>query len=104
MFGFDHRDAGRHLITEWQLPQELEAMLQCDCDLQEGDWYQLPHLVHLGCQLADAAGFAAFAGCEVTPYAELMEAMPVRVRSLFPADEKRLAFDIGSKIHAIESY
>ena len=67
------------------------------------DPWHLSDAVHLSCRLADVAGFAAFGGCEVTPYAELMEAIPVRVRSLFYADEKRLAFDIGNKIHAIES-
>jgi HD-like signal output (HDOD) protein len=104
LFGFDHREAGQHLVTEWKLPAEFEAMLgPRDSAKRKGDRLQIQDLLHTSCQLADAAGFAAFPGCEVTPYAELLEAIPVRARSLFPADVKRLAFDIGSKISAIEA-
>jgi HD-like signal output (HDOD) protein len=104
LFGFDHCRAGQHLIKEWNLPSEFEAMLQPqDCVRQQNNSWQMHDLVHMSCRLADTAGFAAFPHCEVTPYADLLELIPVRERSLFHADVKRLAFDIGSKISAIES-
>ena len=74
-----------------------------DCAGPHGGSWQLHDVVHLSCHLADSAGFAAFPGRRVTPYAELMEAIPVRARSLFYGDEQRLAFDVGNKVHAIES-
>jgi len=104
LFGFDHLEAGRHLIEEWNLPVEFDAMLVLrDCARDAVDSWELHDVVHMGCRLADTAGFPAFPGCEVTPYAELMDEIPVRVRSLFHADVKRLAFDVGNKIHAIEA-
>jgi hypothetical protein len=53
--------------------------------------------------MADAAGFPAFAGCEVTPYPELLDELPVRERSLFHATLEPLAFEIAKKINAVES-
>lgn len=104
LFGFDHREAGRHLIKEWKLPLEFQTMLQPqDCVRRHNEPWQMDDLVQMSCRLADTAGFTAFSGCEVTPYADLLELFPVRERSLFHADVKRLTFDIGNKISAIES-
>jgi HD-like signal output (HDOD) protein len=104
LFGFDHREAGRHLVAEWKLPAEFEAMLGAhDSANRNGGRLQIEDLLRTSCRLADVAGFKVFPGCEVTPYATLLEAIPVRSRSLFPTDVKRLAFDIGSKISAIEA-
>jgi len=74
-----------------------------DAARRNGDRMQIQDLLDTSCHLADAAGFTVFPGCEVTPYATLLESIPVRARSLFPTDVKRLAFDIGSKISAIEA-
>jgi len=104
LFGFDHREAGWRLMKEWKLPLEFETMLRPqDCVRGHKDQWQLYDLVQMSCRLADTAGFAVFPGCEVTPYADLLESIPVRERSLFHADVKRLTFDIGNKISTIES-
>jgi HD-like signal output (HDOD) protein len=104
IFGFDHRDAGQHMISEWKLPAEFQTMVHADDTTpRSNSLRQIQELVHISCRMADAAGFTVFPGCEVTPYHDLLELLPVRARSLFYADGKRLAFDLSSKITAIES-
>jgi HD-like signal output (HDOD) protein len=103
LFGFDSREAGLHLIAEWRLPSQFESVVH----LQNGTRYLheswgMHNLTETCCHLADTAGFKLFAGCEVVPYLDLLEAIPIRERSLFPIDVSRLTFDIANKINAIE--
>ena len=105
LFGFDSFEAGEHLITEWNLPTQLLAMLHPSNSIRHnGDPWQMHDVVRMSCRLADAAGFTLFPGCEVVPYAELLESIPVRERSLLNTDVARLTFDIGNRIKAIESF
>lgn len=105
MFGFNSCEAGEHMIVEWNLPMQFLALLHSpDCVRHSGDPWQMHDVVRMSCHLADAAGFTLFPGCEITPYAELLESIPVRERSLLNTDVTRLAFDIGSRIKAIESF
>jgi HD-like signal output (HDOD) protein len=105
LFGFDSCEAGEHLITEWNLPAQFLAMLHPpNCVRHNGDPWQMYDVVRMSCRLADAAGFTLFPGCEVVPYTELLESIPVRERSLLNTDITRLTFDIGSRIKAIESF
>jgi HD-like signal output (HDOD) protein len=105
MFGFDSCQAGEHLITDWNLPPQFLSMLHStDCVRHNGDPWQMHDVVGMSCRLADAAGFTIFPGCEVVPYADLLESIPVRERSLMNTDVTRLTFDIASRIKAIESF
>jgi hypothetical protein len=52
--------------------------------------------------MADSVGFAVFQGCELTPYAQLLDELPDRERKTFCADVAALAFEVSSKINAIE--
>jgi hypothetical protein len=53
--------------------------------------------------MADAAGFPAFPGCEVTPFPELLEELPTRERGLFHATVEELTFEVAKKIEAVEA-
>jgi hypothetical protein len=53
--------------------------------------------------MADAAGFPVFPGCESIPYAEMFLELPDRERRTFCSDLDALAFDVASKINALES-
>jgi hypothetical protein len=53
--------------------------------------------------MASTIGFAAFPGCEITPFGDLLEALPARERRLFHGDEDTLKKDVAESIHAIES-
>jgi hypothetical protein len=63
----------------------------------------MPELINLSCRMADTAGFPAFPGCEVTPYADLLDQLPPRERGLFNSDLQALTLVIANKIQAVES-
>jgi putative nucleotidyltransferase with HDIG domain len=104
LFGWDHCETGRQLIEDWKLPTDFEAIVAEHHSPRpiDGAW-DMDELINLSCRMADAAGFAAFPGCEVTPYADLLRELPDRERSLFFADLESLAFEVNNKIHALES-
>jgi HD-like signal output (HDOD) protein len=103
LFGFDHCEAGRHLIADWKMPSYLtEVVAGHHSPREHHDTWQMPDLIHASCRLADTVGFAVFQGCELTPYADLLAALPDRERKTFCADGEKLAFDVSSKINAVE--
>ena len=57
----------------------------------------------MSCRMADAVGFAAFPGCEATPYPELLDELPARERRLFHSEREALAFEVANRIQALES-
>jgi HD-like signal output (HDOD) protein len=86
LFGFDHCDAGRHLIA----------------DRQKHDSWNLPALINVSCRMADTIGFAVFPRCEVIPYKDLLGELPERECKVLCTDMEILAFEVSSKINAIE--
>jgi len=62
----------------------------------------MPDLINVSCRMADSIGFAVFQGCELTPYADLLDELPERERKTFCADVDVLTFEVSSKINAIE--
>jgi putative nucleotidyltransferase with HDIG domain len=103
LFGFDHCDAGRHLITDWKLPPDFEAIVSDHhSPRQKHDPWNLAALINVSCRMADTIGFAVFPGCEVTPYADLLGELPERECKMLSADRETLAFEVSSKINAVE--
>jgi HD-like signal output (HDOD) protein len=104
LFGWDHCEAGRQLIVDWKLPSEFEAIVGDHHAPREKDGpWGMPDLINVSCRMADTAGFAAFPGCEVTPFPDLLDELPARERRLFHATIEPLAFEIAKKINAVES-
>ena len=104
LFGLDHCDAGKQMVSEWKLSPDFEEIVfkhHCDRD-SEGQW-SMAELIKVSCRMADAAGFPAFAGCEVTPYADLLSQIPERERKRISPDIEVLSTEIANGIHAIES-
>ena len=103
LFGFDHCEAGRHLIADWKMPPYLsEVVADHHSPRVHHDNWLMPDLIHVSCRMADAIGFAVFQGCELTPYADLLAALPDRERRSFCPDASVLAFDVSSRINAVE--
>jgi HD-like signal output (HDOD) protein len=103
LFGFDHCEGGRHLIADWKMPPCLtEVVADHHSPRVNYDTWQMPDIIHLSCRMADTVGFAVFQGCELTPYADLLATLPDRERRTFCPDGKVLAFDVSSKINAVE--
>lgn len=104
LFGFDHCEAGRNLVADWNLPSELESVVSGHHTASRGrGHWQMVDRVSISCRMADAAGFPVSPGCEFVPYPELFQELPDRERKLFYSDLDALAFDVASKINALES-
>jgi putative nucleotidyltransferase with HDIG domain len=104
LFGMDHCEVGRRLVVDWKLPSEFEA-IAANHHLPrrtDGAWC-MAELIKISCRMADAAGFPAFPGCEVSPYANLLDELPARERGRFPADIATLATTVANRIQAVES-
>jgi len=103
LFGLDHCEAGRRLIADWKLPVDFDDVVYAHHTPREKDApWDIAGLIQVSCRLADTAGFAAFPGCEATPYAELLEELPAREKWLFHSDVESLAFEIGQKVNAVD--
>lgn len=104
MFGKDHCEVGRQLVTEWELPEDFEPIVARHHEPIAGDCRcSMPALVNLSCRMADAAGFPAFPSCQATPFETLLEELPARERKLFHSEVGTLIFEISRKINTIES-
>lgn len=105
LFGCDHCQAGRHLVTDWRLPSELDAIVSDHHAPRsaESAW-SMAELIKISCRLADAAGFAAFSGCEIAPFADLRDKLPDRERSAFHSNLESLAEDVTNKVNTLESF
>ena len=104
LFGWDHCQAGRHLVGEWKLPPDFEPIVaEHHAPGQKAQAWDLQQLIHVSCRMADAAGFAAAAGCEAPPFPDLLDELPARERRLFHATAETLAFEISRKIDAVEA-
>jgi putative nucleotidyltransferase with HDIG domain len=104
LFGLDHCAVGRQLIADWKLPPDFEAVVAEHhvSRPKDGPW-GMAELINVSCRMADTAGFAAFAGCEITGYADLLEELPPRERRLFHPEIDTLAVEIANRISAVES-
>ena len=104
LFGWDHCEAGQHLVADWHLPAEFEeVVLGHHAPRRTDGAWGLAELVKMSCAIADSAGFQAFDGCDSTAYSELIEKLPARERRLFYPDVEQLARDVEAGIKAIES-
>lgn len=104
MFGQDHCETGQLLIADWKLPDAIDAsVFDHHAQRRPDAAWSLGDLVNVSCRMADAAGFAAFEGCEAAPYPELLDELPPRERSLFFPELERLAVEVAAGIHAVES-
>jgi len=104
LFGWDHCETGRQLVGDWNLPEEFESVVGQHHEPRrtDGAW-DVTELVKVSCAMASTAGFAACPGCEITPFNDLLEALPARERRLFQVDAEALKKDVAENIHAIES-
>lgn len=104
LFGVDHCEAGLRLIADWRLPASFEPIVaEHHAPRLPDQRWTMATQVSLACRMADAAGFAAFAGCAAAPFPGLLEELPLRDRDLFPADAERLALEVSAKIDSVES-
>ena len=104
LFGCNHCQAGKHLIGDWKLPSEFEAIVSSHHSARhmESAW-SMAELIKISCRLADTAGVSAFPGCEITPFSELQDELPARERSAFHSELEALTLEVTNKINMLES-
>ncbi|MGO9262702.1 MAG: HDOD domain-containing protein [Bryobacteraceae bacterium] len=82
-FGMDHCEAGRLLMGEWGLPQEVLVATGRHHDPPQGGPFDMLHIVHLACRFADTLGYFVVAPLKPATFEELTEMLPVDARERF---------------------
>jgi len=100
--GIDHCQAGRSLVTAWNLPEAFLAITACHHD-PEAPLPGAASLIPSSCELADSLGFAVIQCRSPRSYAAILAGFPEPARKHFPADAQQLASEIASEINVIES-
>jgi HD-like signal output (HDOD) protein len=104
LFGWDHCEAGRQLITDWKMPPEFGVLVsEHHMHRQKDGTWGMADLINVSCRMADTVGCAAFSGCEITQYSDLMDELPERERRLFHPTVDTLTAEIARKIDSVES-
>jgi HD-like signal output (HDOD) protein len=104
LFGWDHCEAGRQLITDWKMPPEFEPIVaEHHAPRQKDGPWNMADLINVSCRMADTIGCTAFPGCEITLYPDLLVELPERERRLFHATVETLSVEIARKIDSVES-
>lgn len=102
IFGVDHCELGRQLVTDWKLPHLFVDVTSRHHTAAEavGDSGALA-VVRFACKVASAIGFAAAPSFRFS-YQKLLDELPERP-DLVPARFEELALWISRKINSIES-
>jgi hypothetical protein len=96
-FGINHAAAGRLLGEVWGLPEEFRVINGRHHDPCDGNEFDLLRIVHLGCRLADALGFAVVAK-EALPAATILRELPARAAARIEKTPEELAALIEERI------
>jgi putative nucleotidyltransferase with HDIG domain len=101
LFGMDHCQAGRLLVTAWKLPEDFIAITSHHHDplTHEED---ATEVIRLSCMLADALGFAAIRQGSPRSCEEILAQFSESVRKHLPGAEE-LASEIAKEISVIEA-
>ena len=103
LFGIDHCEAGRSLVSAWRLPQELVAITsQHHDDHKERSKFDMTSLVHYSCRIADALGFNAVRPLHPPKYDELLQELPLSERRMFTFEPNAKATTIAARIDALD--
>jgi putative nucleotidyltransferase with HDIG domain len=100
--GIDHCQAGRSLVTAWDLPEAFIEITSCHHD-PETHPRGAGSVLRPSCMLADTLGFTVVKYRSSRSYAEILAEFPEPSRNRFPTDPKALASEIASEIKVIES-
>jgi putative nucleotidyltransferase with HDIG domain len=101
LFGMDHCEVGRSLVTDWELPRAFFDVVACHHE----SFAQVDNaksLIQFSCALADALGFAVARNGQIAKYEDLVAKLPERARKDFPSDSRELAQAIAKDINAIQ--
>jgi putative nucleotidyltransferase with HDIG domain len=103
LFGVDHCEAGRLMVTAWTLPEEFIDITSRHHEARASETFDPLALVTLSCRMSDALGFD-FAPCADCPsYEELLRQLPGQARDQMTKRPDEFAARIEQKIACVES-
>jgi len=101
-FGMDHCEAGRDLVSEWNLPPAFaEIALHHHDQLAPGERFGSLQVVQLACRVANVLGFQVAGPAPPATFEEVGAAVPENVRNRLRS-ERELMLSIAGKINALE--
>lgn len=103
LFGVDHCEAGRLMVTSWSLPNEFIDIVARHHEARTVEAFDPLALVSLSCRMSDALGFD-FAPCaDCHSYEDLLRELPAQARTQMTQHPEELTARIEEKIAAIEA-
>jgi hypothetical protein len=101
LFGADHCQIGRCLVTAWKLPAEFLEITSC----HDPDSFQFDATaaVRFGCRMSDSLGFSVAVSDSTPSYEELVGELPEEERGDFGPNREEYARRLTEKVGAIES-
>ena len=101
VFGLDHCEAGELLVREWGLPEEFAHIAAHHHEPPASGKADKAAIVHLGCQAADALGFAVTTSGEAPSWQGIEAALPRGILHRF-GSEADLRMNVADRINALE--
>ncbi len=101
VFGLDHGEAGQWLVEAWGFPEEFLEITGRHHIEPDGHKLNQVMLVYLGCQMANAAGFAVCAWQPLPSLPTLAARLPPQAWQRFTS-ENELATFVAEKVNALE--
>ena len=101
LFGLDHCEAGRWMAEQWRLPQHF-AEVAARHHEPPSEKFDLVTLVHFGCLLADAIGFAAVHWPDSPKFEDVLQQLPAAVSCRLKPSRDELTLKVATKINSMD--
>ena len=102
LFGLDHCEAGKWLAEQWRIPAQFAEVAERHHQPVGPGKIDILAIVQLGCQLADAVGFAVLRQARPARFEEILNQLPQTALQRFDTDRDRLALKVATKINSID--
>lgn len=100
VFDLDHCQAGMWLVSEWALPEELEAITGKHHEEPAAEGFDSLKIVQLACRIADCVGFGVVENTGIA-FAEIREKLPLSIATKL-GTEDQFILRIGERTTRLE--
>jgi len=102
LFGLDHCEAGKWLAQQWKIPAQFAEVAERHHQAVQPGKIDILAIVQLGCQLADAVGFAVLRHARPAGFERILDKLPQTALQRFDTDREHLALKVATKINSID--
>lgn len=105
VYGVDHSAAGEWLASTWGLPPFICNAIRVHHEPLESQYFTVTGLIHYGCKIADALGFAPLETnvLDEQPVKEFLALLPQSQRERLKISISELRILIASRVNALEA-